>query len=117
MHVREVPCCCSYWLLPLKPAGYVPFHLQTPRPAHKVLGCAPAGSADSDNIMALALSFNKKHLAVAEHGEKVSVSIYDLQTLKRRKVLVSADPGTKVRRLHQQGPLYTCRHRAICLNP
>ena len=61
--------------------------------------------------MALALSANKKHLAVAEHGEKVSVSIYDLQTLKRRKVLVSADPGTKVSRLHQQGPLCTCRHR------
>ena len=57
--------------------------------------------------MALALSANKKHLAVAEHGEKVSVSIYDLQTLKRRKMLVSADPGTKVSRPHQQGLHYT----------
>ena len=66
--------------------------------------------------MALALSANKKHLAVAEHGDKVSVSIYDLQTLKRRKVLVSADPGTKVSRLHHPDPLCTCRHRTFDAN-
>jgi len=41
------------------------------------------------------LSPNKKLLAVAERAEKAVVSVYDMQTLKRRKQLVAADVGSK----------------------
>ncbi|KAK9830297.1 hypothetical protein WJX72_010857 [[Myrmecia] bisecta] len=53
------------------------------------------GAADSEGITALAVSPNKKYLAVAERAEKGMITVYDLQTLKRRKVLVSTDAGGK----------------------
>lgn len=55
------------------------------------------GAADSEGITALAVAPNKKFLAVAERAEKGMITVYDLQTLKRRKVLVSTDAGAKVR--------------------
>jgi WD40 repeat protein len=55
-----------------------------------------AASNDSDCITAITVSPNKKLLAVAEKSEKAIISIYDLQTLKRRKTLVSAETGSKV---------------------
>ncbi|GFH32507.1 uncharacterized protein HaLaN_31739, partial [Haematococcus lacustris] len=49
------------------------------------------GALESEGITALCVSANKKLLAVAERSEKAMVTVYDLQTLKRRKVLVAAD--------------------------
>lgn len=54
------------------------------------------GTPDTEGITALALSPNKRLLAVAERAEKAIISVYDTQTLKRRKVLVVADVGSKV---------------------
>jgi len=54
------------------------------------------GSPESEGITALAVSPNKKFLAVAERADKGTISVYDLQTLKRRKVLVSSETGAKV---------------------
>ena len=47
------------------------------------------GTEKSEGITALAVSPNRKYVAVAERapeGEKAFVSVYDLHTLKRRKV-------------------------------
>lgn len=56
-----------------------------------------SGSTECEGITALALSPNKKLLAVAERADKAVISVYDMQTLKRRKQLISADVGSKVR--------------------
>ena len=63
------------------------------------------GSPESEGITALAVSPNKKFLAVAERADKGTISVYDLQTLKRRKVLVSSETGAKVGRDQCQ---FTC---------
>lgn len=57
-------------------------------------------------ITAFAVCPSKRLLAVAERGEKATVSTYDLQTLKRRKVLTCKDDWTKVRRGRHAGPLF-----------
>lgn len=54
------------------------------------------GTLESEGITAICVSSNKRLLAVAERAEKAMITVYDLQTLKRRKVLVSADAGSKV---------------------
>lgn len=56
------------------------------------------GTLESEGITAICISPNKRLLAVAERSEKAMVTVYDLQTLKRRKVLTSTDSGSKVRR-------------------
>ena len=53
------------------------------------------GSVDTEGITALAVSGNRKFLAVAERSEKGTVTIYDLGTLKRRKVLSISELGSK----------------------
>ncbi|GLC59167.1 hypothetical protein PLESTB_001455600 [Pleodorina starrii] len=53
------------------------------------------GTLESEGITALCVSSNKKLLAVAERSDKAMISVYDMQTLKRRKVLVSSDAGSK----------------------
>ena len=63
------------------------------------------GSPESEGITALAVSPNKKFLAVAERSDKGTISVYDLQTLKRRKVLVSSETGAKV---------HSCLLLALC---
>jgi hypothetical protein len=55
------------------------------------------GSQDVDNMCAVAVAPSKKHVAVAERAEKGTVTVFDLQTLKRRKVLTSYDGSAKVR--------------------
>ena len=55
-------------------------------------------STESESIVALAITPNKRFLAVAERAEKGTVTIYDLQTMKRRKVLACADTSAKVGR-------------------
>ncbi|EIE19478.1 WD40 repeat-like protein, partial [Coccomyxa subellipsoidea C-169] len=51
--------------------------------------------AESEGLLGLALTPNRRFLAVTERAEKSTVTIYDLQTLKRRKVLASVDIGGK----------------------
>ena len=55
------------------------------------------GTLESEGITALCVSSNRKLLAVAERSDKAMITVYDLQTLKRRKVLVATDAGSKVR--------------------
>lgn len=55
------------------------------------------GSPDTEGISSLAISANRKFVAVAEKAEKGMITVYDLNTLKRRKVLTTADLGSKVR--------------------
>jgi hypothetical protein len=45
----------------------------------------------------LAISANRKFVAVAEKADKGMITVYDLHTLKRRKVLTTTDLGSKVR--------------------
>lgn len=55
-----------------------------------------AGSQDTDCICAIAVTPTKKHVALAERADKGIVTIFDLQSLKRRKVLTSSDASAKV---------------------
>ena len=55
-----------------------------------------SGAAESECITALAVAPSGKHLAVAEKSEKGVVTVYDLSTLKRRKVLSLSDSSSKV---------------------
>ena len=57
---------------------------------------------DSEGILGLTLAPNQRHVAVTERAERATVTIYDLQTLKRRKVLSSVDISGKVRVLMPQ---------------
>ena len=53
------------------------------------------GTVDSEGITALAIAPARRLLAVAEKAEKAMVTVYDLTTLKRRKVLLSTDAGSQ----------------------
>ena len=56
-------------------------------------------SPDSQGITALAVCHSKKLLAVAEQGDKgPGITIFDLQTLKRRKLINFPEATCKVRR-------------------
>ncbi len=44
------------------------------------------GSEDMNGISALAVSPNRRYVAIAERGEHASVSIFDLHSLRKRKV-------------------------------
>ena len=45
----------------------------------------------SGGMTAMALTPNKRYIAVAEKGEKATITIYDLQTLRKKKVLTTTD--------------------------
>jgi hypothetical protein len=49
------------------------------------------GVEGSEGITALAVSQAKKYLAVCEKAERALCIVYDLGTLKRRKILTSTD--------------------------
>ncbi len=66
------------------------------------------GTLESEGITAMCVSSNRKLLAVAERAEKAIITVYDLQTLKRRKVLTAADTGSKVRPPKQHVQLAAC---------
>lgn len=55
-----------------------------------------SGAQDSEGICAMCISPNRKFLAVGEKALKATVTIYDMSTMKRRKVLVSTIAGGKV---------------------
>ena len=44
------------------------------------------GTEGSDGFSAMAVSPNRRYIALAERGEKATVTIYDLHSLKKRKV-------------------------------
>lgn len=51
------------------------------------------GSDKSQGMSAIAVSPNRRYIAIAERSDKPIITIYDLHTLKRRKVLNAADYG------------------------
>ena len=57
-----------------------------------------AGAAESARITAMTVSPNRRLLAVAERGERPTVTVYDLTTMKKRKVLSHTEAGTKASR-------------------
>eukprot|EP00879_Flechtneria_rotunda_P032363 GHRR01035557.1.p4 GENE.GHRR01035557.1~~GHRR01035557.1.p4 ORF type:complete len:116 (+),score=37.88 GHRR01035557.1:1034-1381(+) len=75
------------------PVGHNVAIVSTDSKSHKFV----PGSPEYEGITAIMMSPNKKLLAVAEKAEKAVISIFDMQTLKRRKQLVAADVGSKVR--------------------
>ena len=82
--------------LVLYPAGHTTVLYHTEQKTQKFI----AGTEKTEGITAMAVSPNKKYVAVAERaaeGEKALVTIFDLHTQKRRKVLqaVSADVQSK----------------------
>lgn len=77
------------------PAGHTVVIISADGKSHRFI----PGSPECEGITAIMLSPNRKLLAVAERAEKTVVSVYDMQTLKRRKQLVAADVGSKVREL------------------
>lgn len=51
-----------------------------------------AGSEKSKKMSSIAISFNKRYIALAEKtADRPTISIYDLNTLKKKKTLVSSD--------------------------
>ena len=49
----------------------------------------------SGGMTAMALTPNKRYIAVAEKGEKATITIYDLQTLRKKKVLTTTEVQSK----------------------
>jgi len=49
------------------------------------------GTDKSEGMTALAVSPNRRYVAIAEKLEKPTITIYDLHSLRKRKVLTSAD--------------------------
>ena len=48
-----------------------------------------AGSEKSEGMTAMAVSPNRRYVAIAEKGEKATITIYDLHSLRKRKILSS----------------------------
>ena len=61
------------------------------------------GTPGAKGVDAIAVSANKKWLAVAESAEKAQITIYDLHTLKRKKVLTTTEVGSEVRSTRRRG--------------
>ena len=49
------------------------------------------GTDKSQGITALAVSPNRRYVAIAEKSEKPTITIYDLHSLRKKKVLTSPD--------------------------
>lgn len=49
------------------------------------------GTDKSEGMTAIAVSPNRRYVAIAEKGEKPTITIYDLHSLRKRKVLSSQD--------------------------
>ena len=52
----------------------------------------------TEGITSIAVSPNKKYAAVALRGEKATVAVYEIQTLRRRRLLTMPDSDAKVKR-------------------
>ena len=53
------------------------------------------GSEKSEGTTAMAVSTNRRYVAIAEKGEKATITIYDLHTLRKRKILSSPEVESK----------------------
>ena len=49
------------------------------------------GSEKSEGMTAMAVSPNRRYVAIAEKGEKATITVYDLHSLRKRKILNYAD--------------------------
>ena len=49
------------------------------------------GSEKSEGMTAMVVSPNRRYIAIAEKGEKATITIYDLHSLRKRKILSSPD--------------------------
>ena len=49
------------------------------------------GSDKTEGMTAMAVSPNRRYVAVAEKGEKATITIYDLHSLRKRKILSSPE--------------------------
>ena len=49
------------------------------------------GSDKTEGMTAMAVSPNRRYIAVAEKGEKATITIYDLHSLRKRKILSSPE--------------------------
>lgn len=49
------------------------------------------GTDKSSGMTAMAVSPNRRYVAIAEKGEKATITIYDLNTLRKKKVLSSPE--------------------------
>lgn len=76
----------------LYPAGNNAIIYNTETKTQKFLSIAEL----NETIIAMSLSQNKKLLAVALRCEKLSISIYDVQTQRKRKVIPITDVDSKV---------------------
>lgn len=52
------------------------------------------GSEKSEGMTAITVSPNRRYVAIAEKGEKPTITIYDLHSLRKKKVLSSPDVPT-----------------------
>eukprot|EP00964_Phaeocystis_antarctica_P140150 scaffold104937_cov75-Phaeocystis_antarctica.AAC.10 len=80
------PCRRGTPLTVLYPAGHNVVIFNTEQKTQRFI----SGTEKTEGITAIAVSPNKKYVAVAERaaeGEKALVTVFDLHTLKRRKVL------------------------------
>ena len=77
--------------LVLYPAGHTTVLYHTEQKTQKFI----PGTPESEGITALAVSSSKKYVAVAERADRGVVTVYDLHTLKRRKVLASPEVLSK----------------------
>ena len=76
----------------LYPVGHTVTLCNTESKAQRFIQASP----ESLGIAALAITPNRKYLAIGEQAEKGQVTIYDLASLKRRKVLISSTAVSKV---------------------
>lgn len=77
----------------LFPAGHNVVLYNTEQKVQKFI----PGTIDTSGITCLAISPNKKYVAIAERAEKAMITIYDIHTLKRRKQLSTGESGSEVR--------------------
>jgi WD40 repeat protein/phage terminase small subunit len=68
--------------------------------AQIIIWCSPApfvartGTEEMDAITAICVSPKKDLIAIAERGEKATISVYEVKTRKRKKVMTAMDVGS-----------------------
>lgn len=72
------------------PSGHNIILYSTDTKTQRFLPC----TVESDGITAFALSKSRRYLAVAEKGERAIITVYNIQEMKRRKVLLSSEAGS-----------------------
>ena len=64
------------------------------------------GLAESTCITAVAVTSHKRQVAVAEQSDNTPIIVFDLHTLKRRKVLISVETGSKASTTNSGGLVF-----------